>query len=85
MTRTPGRRLGRLATTLLALGSAMAMPAALHAQATMTATDQMLLDLIEQQQQQIEALRRELDALRAGRPPDEVLLPAEPRVQQARP
>ena len=74
MNDLPGRRLGPLAATVLAL----ALPLPLAAQGTMTETDQMLLDLLEQQQQQIEELRRELEALRAARPPEEapILAPA---------
>lgn len=81
MNDLPGRRLAPLGATLLAL----ALPLPLAAQGTMTQTDQMLLDLLEQQQQQIEELRRELEALRAGRPPDEALVPDQPPVQQASP
>ena len=81
MNDRPGRRLAPLGATLLAL----ALPLPLAAQGTMTETDQMLLDLLEQQQRQIEELRRELEALRAGRPPDEALVPDQPPVQQASP
>ena len=74
MNNLPARRLAPLTATLLAL----ALPLPLAAQGTMTEADQMLLDLIEQQQQQIEELRRELEALRTARPPEEapILAPA---------
>jgi hypothetical protein len=77
------QRLWTLAATVLALGSALALPQPLAAQGTMTETDQMLMELIQEQQRQIEALQRELEALRAGRPTDEALAPEPEPVQQA--
>ena len=52
------RRLGTLAATVLALGSALALPQPLAAQGTMTETDRMLMELIQEQQRQIDQINR---------------------------